>query len=364
MEIIANVYDKTLENIGYLDGASELVRYYRYRNPGSFSMRIPATSTDVGLMLAGFIIVFSDDPTVGYLIESVEPSQDLPNVAEISGRDLRALFDFRIIPKLQSVNGTMWNRMYWLIYHNATHPTDANRVLPFVQDLVHDGDDSGESGSQQFTGKNLLEAIVDTLGTGAYGWRMDLDLEAKTLTPIFYSSTDRSTDVFFDDLLGTMNKCGYVRDVSGYRTVATIAGEGEGTARKYTGIDITGTASGTYAGFDRRELFVDANDIRSEIEDESGNKTTISSAEYTKLLQQRGLEKLRENSVEISLEPKVNDDIYAFGADYGLGDIVSYANHNQISIAGTARVVSVQVDGVGVEKTATPEFEILTMEAK
>ena len=315
MEIIANIYDKDLNNVGYLYNVSELVRTHKYREPGKFSMRLPASAGDVGLMMTGFVIVFSDDTKEGYLIETVEPSED-------------------------------------------------NRALPFVQDLDRTsvGDDIGPAANQQMTGKNLLTALTDTVGQDAYGWRCDLNLSEKTITPVFYRGADRTKTVLFDDVLCTMDSCDYTRDVSKYCNVATVAGEGEGSARKYAGIDITGTASGTFTGFNRRELFVDARDLQSETEDTNGNKTTMSDADYTRVLQTRGLEKLKENEVETKLELSVNEAYLTYDEDYTLGDVVSFANHRQIGITGTARVTSVQIDGAGAEKTVKPEFEVLTIE--
>lgn len=362
MEIIANVYDKELNDIGYLDNISELVRTHKYREPGKVSMRMPATADDIGLMMTGFIIVFSDNTKEGYLIETVEPSQDFPNVSEITGRDLRAIFEMRIIQNM-TVDGSMSNRMWWMIHNNAVAPTDSNRALPFVQDLDRTsvGDDLGPVANQQMTGKNLLTALTDTLDQDVYGWRCELNVTEKTITPIFYKGADRTKTVLFDDMLCTMDSCEYTRDTSDYCTVAAIAGEGEGTARKWTGVDITGTASGTFAGFERRELFVDARDLQSESQDTSGNKTTLSNAEYIKVLQTRGLEKLKEKEVQTKLELSVNEAYLTYGEDYELGDIVSFANHRQIGISGTARVVCVQVNGAGTERTVTPEFEILTL---
>lgn len=363
MEIIANIYDKELNNIGYLDNISELVRTHKYREPGKFSMRLPASADDVGLMMTGFIIAFSDDAEEGYLIETVEPSQDFPNVAEVTGRDLRAVFEMRIIQNM-TVDGSMSNRMWWMIHNNAAAPADSRRALPFVQDLDRTsvGDDIGPVANQQMTGKNLLTALTDTLDQGAYGWQCKLNATEKTITPIFYRGTDRTKTVLFDDVLCTMDECEYTRDISAYCTVAVIAGEGEGTERKYTGVDITGSASGTFSGFDRKELFVDARDLQSESEDASGNKTTLSNADYIKVLQTRGLEKLKEKEVQTKLELSVNEAYLTYGEDYKLGDVVSFANHRQIGITGTMRVASVQINGTGAEREVKPEFEILTLE--
>lgn len=363
MEIIANVYDEELNHIGYLDNISEIVRTHKYREPGKFSIRLPSDAGDVGLMMSGFIIAFSDDAKEGYLIETVEPSQDFPNVSEVAGRDLRAVFEMRIIQNM-TVDGSMSNRMWWMIHQHAVAPSDNKRILPFVQDLDRSlvESDIGPAANQQMTGKSLLTALTDTVGQDAYGWRCELNVTEKTITPIFYRGTDRTKEVLFDDILCTMDTCEYTRDISAHCTVAIIAGEGEGAARKYAGIDISGTASGKYTGFARKELFVDARDLQSESEDTDGNKTTLSSADYIKVLQTRGLEKLKEKEVQTKLELSVNEAYLTYGEDYELGDTVSFANHRQIGITGTARVTSVQINGTGAEREVKPEFEILTLE--
>lgn len=359
MEIIANIYDKQLNQIGYIDGCSSMLRTYRYRNPSSFKLRVPASVADVALTLSGFIITFSDEPKIGYLIESVEPAADIPNIMEVSGRDLRALFGFRVIPRSQTVNGSVWNRIYWLIYNNAVDPSDERRVMPYIQKLPEvDEEYRGTAKSQQFTGDNVLDAVIETLGTEAYGWRCELNISEQTITPIFMWGTDRTSTVLFDDILGTLNNCEYIRDVTDYCTVATIAGEGEGNNRVFTGIDITGETPGTIGGFDRRELFVDARDLQSESTDENGNKVTISSEDYIAQLQQRGWEKLREKGIETKITIDPNESAYKFGMDYFVGDIVSYRSQRQVGISGTARVAAAECDENNVKLT----MEVLTSE--
>ena len=71
MEIIANIYDKDLKNIGYLDNITEIVRTDKYREPGKFSLRTAANPVDVGLMMTGFILVFT-----GGLRNAYHPKHD------------------------------------------------------------------------------------------------------------------------------------------------------------------------------------------------------------------------------------------------------------------------------------------------
>lgn len=167
MEIIANIYDKDLKNIGYLDNITEIVRTDKYREPGKFSLRTAANPVDVGLMMTGFILVFSDNVTMGYLIESVEPSKDLPNIAEVSGRDLRAVFGMRIIQNM-TVDGSMSNRMWWMIHNHAVAPSDINRALPFVKDLDRTsvGDNIGPVGKSADDRQKLVDCPDRHSGTG------------------------------------------------------------------------------------------------------------------------------------------------------------------------------------------------------
>lgn len=103
---------------------------------------------------------------------------------------------------------------------------------------------------------------------------------------------------------------------SSLKTVTLVGGEGEGSARKYTTV-------GGGIGLNRRELFTDARDISSDV----GNDVTLTDAEYTALLQQRGKEKLAENTYVASFEGQVETTVmFKYGKDFFNGDVVQIAN--------------------------------------
>lgn len=90
------------------------------------------------------------------------------------------------------------------------------------------------------------------------------------------------------------------------KNVTLVAGEGEGAARKTS---IVGTAS----GLERRELFTDARDISSDV----GEGKTLTSAEYTEQLNQRGTEKLSEYKTVTSFEGEVEATrMFKYGTDF------------------------------------------------
>ena len=108
--------------------------------------------------------------------------------------------------------------------------------------------------------------------------------------------------------------------------MALIGGEGEGTARKYQSI-------GDSEGFDRYELFVDANDI-------SSNDGEISLTDYNKLLIERGNEKITENTFVESYTGEVETTLtYVYKKDYDLGDIVETVN--EYGMEATPRIIEI-----------------------
>jgi hypothetical protein len=103
---------------------------------------------------------------------------------------------------------------------------------------------------------------------------------------------------------------------SALKNVALIGGEGEGTARKFAMV-------GGGVGLERRETYVDARHISSD----TGDGNTLTEAEYTAQLEQRGNEELAENTDVESFEGEVETNImYKYGEDFFNGDIIQIAD--------------------------------------
>lgn len=368
MEILASIYDKDLVCVGTIENWKSLLRTERFRNPGEFEMKIPSEAGTIAALFLGYFITFSDDASA-YLIEDIEPDIDYgPDIAKVSGRDLKALCDTRLVWKLQTVSGTIWNRMYWLLHNNAVSPTAAARKIPYLTDLTLMGSDKGESTARsQYTGDNLLTACTDLLGSGRCGWRMALDIKQKSIASEFYSGADRTDTVIFNDTFGNLSNIKFSRSIRSLgQSVALVAGEGEDVSRTYLTVDTdghTGNAVDTSgpSGLDRRELYVDARDLQSKTSS-NGTETTMSAAEYAALLQARGLEKLAANQASNEIDFETNDSVYTYGEHYELGDLVTVQNHRQIGITAICRVVAAQISDDSDGRVITPTFEVVDME--
>ena len=93
-----------------------------------------------------------------------------------------------------------------------------------------------------------------------------------------------------------------------------------------------GPPSGFSIRDNRRELYTDARDVSSTVDNE-----TLTDSEYKAQLSQRGLENLSENIATKSFEGKVETTrMYRYGEDFFLGDMVQIVN--EYGIEGKARV--------------------------
>ena len=88
-----------------------------------------------------------------------------------------------------------------------------------------------------------------------------------------------------------------------------------------------------FSGLDRKELYVDARDLQSTIDE-----TTLTTEQYNNLLTTRGNEKLSEKQAILLLDGDVNinSELYKYGTDYNLGDKVSvYSERFRVSTVKT-----------------------------
>lgn len=348
--IICTIYDKDLKVVGNITSWKSIIRTVMQRGTGEFELKAPASPETISALWQGYFIHFQDDKSA-YLIEYVRPDilQNNMNTVVVKGRCLKSLLDLRVVWGLQIVSGTRWNRMYWLMHNQAIAPSDSNRIIPYLQDLVLDGDDKGETETNaQYTGDNLLDACVKTLGTGAYGWKMSLDLENKQITNTFYVGVDRTSTVKFHNLLGNLKNISYIRNVEGSANTAIIGGEGEGSARKYRYVN------NDNSGLVRRELFVDARDLQS--------SEYSSTTKYNAALDSRGSEKLSEKVPVSEFTFDAVSNVYKFKEHYNVGDMVRATSTDVLGIDAVVRVIGVQISDDSDGHNETPIVEIVSTE--
>jgi hypothetical protein len=237
-------------------------------------------------------------------------------------------------------------------------PSDSSRKISnFVFEASTDSAITSLRIDAQYTGDNLYDVIQKICEERGIGFKVTIN-EKKQFVFKLYAGTDRSYDqtdvpyVIFSPKFENIINSNYIESKSSLKTITLIGGEGEGSARKYTTV-------GSGSGLNRRELFTDARDISSDI----GDGETLTDAEYTAQLKQRGKEKLAENTDVTSFEGQVETTImFKYGEDFFNGDIVQIANeYGHETKARILEIVSSE-DDTGL--SVYPTFKTMTEEGE
>ena len=260
-------------------------------------------------------------PKIIEKIELIENASE--NSLLVSGRDVTALLERRVIYPTAILNGNYETSILSLINNHIVNPTDSKRKIDIITTiatgLIDDTIDA------QVTGDTLLKYIEDVSADYKIGFRMDFDKNLKKFIFKVYKGTKRIDEdpVIISRRFHNLIKYNYVNDKQGYKNMAIVAGSGEGNDRKVVYIN------DEISGIDRRELFVDARDLSNK--DSEGQ--TIPDSEYLKQLRQRGSEKLSENKIDITNSGEAETDgMFKFNKDYYLGDEIiceSYMTFNE-----------------------------------
>jgi hypothetical protein len=311
------IYSEDFVAQGIVDTASSIIWANRHRQCGDFEIYVSASAEMLDLLQSDRFVVRPDDDMVG-IIECVriETNEETGDYLLATGRCARSILARRIIWDQTTLDGTTENGMRRLITDALISPTiparryDRLRLAP-----AHGYTDRTTA---QYTGDNLLEAVEGLCAAKNYGFRIFRD-EGNNLALDFYKGVDRSMSqserprVLFSAEYDNLRATAYTLDKQGYKTVALVAGEGEGTARRRT----TVSRAVDQEGLHRRELYVDARDV-------SSNEGEITDSEYMAQLAERGDTGLSEAPIVQSMEGEiVPGQMHTYKQDYFLGDIVT-----------------------------------------
>lgn len=305
--------------IDTVDKCESVIWTPRYFEPGDFELYVKADEKLLSLLQVDNYVTKSDSDMVG-IIERIELRSDPETGDHIiaSGRCAKSLLDRRIVWSQTTITGTAENGIRKILSENLISPSLSYRKMEnFVL-----GASRGytEKISTQYTGENVLDVVVNVCKQHGYGFKVVLNDE-KNFEFVLYRGIDRSYNqtsnpfVVFSPEFENIVSSTYVHDKSKLKNACNVAGEGEGSSRKTCGV-------GSTSGLNRREMFVDARDLTSEVDD-----TTLTTDDYNNLLIQRGVENLAENPETFESDGEVESILqYVFGKDYFLGDLVTVKN--------------------------------------
>lgn len=323
----------TFDSIGVINEYTSLIWPDKFNGFATFELNAPVTEENSNLIKEDNIIwCGGNNACIIEIIES-NTNDDGQKVFKAKGRTLEMFLTTRIIWGTYScVNKYSSTAMYEIVNEQCVNPTDSYRKIPFLE--CAEDEQVGKVISFQRTGGEVYEAIEMIALDSDIGFDVLFRPKEKKLIFKVNEGIDRSNlndaskIVIFSTDLEDILRSSYYKNKQELKTLAYVAGEGEGSNRKHI---ISGNSA--TKGFSRREMYIDARDIRSEIQrtivDEDGREDTetvvITDDDYNDMLNDRGTAKLAEHIIVESFEATmrvIGDVQYKYGVDYSKGDTV------------------------------------------
>lgn len=359
--MIFNILNSRLEPLGDIDNAISSIWDKHYRDEGYVEIYAAATPRSVELLKEGHYITRDDDPHVARIYSiATDTTEDDGEVIVAAAKFAHYVLRRRIIWNTTNTEGNAEDVARSLIVDNCISPTDkrGNRMKERIIPEIMLGEASGLTDTMEATQVsyvNLLEYVMKICATFHYGLRAIMNTDNSKIAIGLYKGTDRSYGqqenpfVVFSQENENLLGFSYKYDESTTINAALIGGEGEGIDRKLAKI-------GTASGLDRFEVFVDAKDVTSTVESSDGIKTTYTSEQYNKLLEERG--QLNMSPASESFDASVDlTRSYKYRQDFDVGDIVTiYDQHTGVYV--NVRLMSVLETDDASGYTLTPTFAI------
>lgn len=350
------ILDGNFNTVKILDTIESVLWVERYSEYGDFELYAPVTYDHLLYFQIGYYL-WRKDSDYMMIIESIQTSLDFENGNHmtVKGRSLESLLTRRIVWTQTILNGNLQDAIERLLNEAIISPSDEKRKIPnFIFERSTDEAITSLKVDTQFTGDNLYESVMLLCSYNDIGFKVRFRTTDNTFIFSLYKGKDRDYSqnalphVVFSPNFDNLEASSFIEDAVGLRTVALVAGEGEGANRKSVTVF---PYSEEYTGLHRRELFVDARDLSSE-------DGAISEKDYNKLLTSRGLEYLIDYVFNRTFEGSVNPfAMFRYGEDYFLGDKVQIQNEFGLNarVQITEVIRSYSLDG----ESLVPTFVIV-----
>ena len=345
----------SLDAVAIIDEYESIIWTDRYYECGDFELYAPVTTRILDMFKQDYYLLNRTSEHV-MIIEKLLIKTDVEegNHITITGRSLESILKRRIVWKQRSYNGNLQNGIKTLLTENIIAPSDSARKIDnFIFEESTDPRITALKLDVQYTGDELYDVVSRICKAHGLGFKVTLN-DNKQFVFKLYMGADRSYDqtenpyVVFSPKFENIVNSNYIESKSVLKNVALIGGEGEGTDRRYIAI-------GTASGLDRRELFTDARDISSTLEDE----TTLTEAEYNSLLKQRGTEHLSEYPDITSFEGEIEATMmFVYQEDFFNGDIVQIVN--EYGHEAKTRIIEMTTSENGRGTSVYPTFSTIT----
>lgn len=344
----------SLDAVSIVDDYESLIWTDRYQEHGDFEIYTPVT-VDILQVLKQDYYLINRDSEHAMIVEKllIKTDVELGNHIIITGRSLESILKRRIVWGQRSITGNLQNGIKTLLNENVINPSDPDRKIDnFIFEASTDERITSLKIDAQYTGDEIYDVVSKLCKEHGIGFRVTLN-DNKQFVFKLYAGADRSYDqtdntyVIFSPNFENIVNSNYIESKSALKNVTLVGGEGEGKDRRYYTV-------GSAKGLDRRELFTDARDISSEVDDR-----VLTEAEYNAQLAQRGNEQLSENIEVVSFEGEIEPTMmFKYREDFFNGDIVQIENEYGHSTA--ARIIEMTISENEQGTSVYPTFSTIS----
>lgn len=305
------VYDINLMRQGVIDVYRSLIWTRKYKEAGTVELHAALNSKNLKLLQRGHIVTMTG--TVESAVIEGMAADDYSNEITATGHMLSSGLSRRGIKTVVNVS----NETYEDVMRKLVDISAINSSNPLPGLALGERKGLGGTVTLQVSYKDLYTYLIKLSACSNLGFRIRADYKEKKFYFEVYEGKDHSKNqtgnkrVIFSEVYRNINKTTFTTNEQNYKTHAVVFGDGEGTARTVMEATIDEAAT----GWERREIMVDARDIK---------RDGLTEAQYKSALIQRGTEKLAEYGIVECLEavtlPNMN---FTYKTDYDLGDIVT-----------------------------------------
>lgn len=340
--------NEAFEPIGELDEYTSLAWPDAFLGEAMFQLWAPITDKNADKLREGNVLWCGGKNAAVIKIVKEAFNENGTKEFNIKGWTLEYLLVDKIVEGMYNISGSNFAStiMYDMVDKMVINPSNPNRKIPYLVN-AEDKQVGKKINGYQKTGGSIYDALYDIAFESDIGFSVVFNPYEKQLVFEVKSGLDKTQEqkenepvVFSTDMEDVLSSAYYL-NTENVKNVAMVQGEitDSGRVTVYTG-DVN------LQGLERKELYVDARDLQSEVRDSDGNSSTLSPEQYESMLIQRGNEKLAECNKTETFEAQIRqfgDVQYQFGVDYEKGDMVTIVD-KQLGLSVSARITNVEED--------------------
>lgn len=384
----ALILNKKFQTLAIIDAYSSLIWTDRYDEPGDFEIDIPISNTPIDAVAEDNYIWIKDSDRLQIIenISIITDSEDGDHMI-FDGRSLESILERRYVYFHEDIDLEFQEGLRKLFNENAINPSDTKRKISKLRFIWNDDPRLSElSLVGDYFGYSLLDITQTYCQLYGLGFKIIYNEDEDTFDFSLYYGEDRSYDqeknvwVVFSDKYENLINSNYFESHKNLKTAAIISSdEDEIYGRELVDVD----QYPGMTGLNRRELYVEANDIRwpsIEVdEDAIREQYPGSSEEYINSMIEEAWEKEELNArktLRDQLEQRVKEELaktyitktfegtieavqqYVYGRDFFIGDIVQVRNkYGKEAVSRVSEVVrSYDKEGEIITPTFTTLF--------